>query len=468
MLTLHEEQAELVPKLREAMALYRAILLYAACGFGKTVLLTHLIWLSRQKGKRIIFAVHRKELIRQTATTFDKFGLSYSYIAAGMPCNHTAHLYIASIPTLYKRLGKFPADWLLVDEAHLSMSRTWVSTVKHYRDLGAYILGCSASPIRLDGKGLRGNFEYLVKGPPPRYLMERGMLARYRLFVPTQPDVSGLHTLGGDYRTDEAEELMNKPSITGDCISHWLEHAKGKRTVAYCVSIEHSRAVAAAFRERGVAALHIDGETADEIRTGAFRDFADGKIDVITNCQLLTEGVDITALAGKHAPIKCVINLRPTQSIALWTQICGRAWRRDDEASIILDHAGVSLKLGLPDEDREWSLDGEEKEAKKKATSVKVCPQCWAAMRSEARKCPECSHAFAPKPREVEHREGELKEITPEEVARRQAKRSAAWEQSKAETVDSLVKLWRARGMKGNLEGRAKHVLAARAAKKSA
>ena len=466
MLILNEKQAELVPILRDAMSLHRAVILYAACGFGKTVLLTHLIWLSRQKGKRIIFAVHRKELIRQTASTFDKFGLSYSYIAAGMPCNSCAHLFIASIPTLHKRLGKFPADWLLIDEAHLSMSRTHSATIKHYRDSGAYILGCSASPIRLDGKGLRGNFEYLVKGPPPRYLMERGMLAKYRLFVPTQPDVSGLHTLGGDYRVDEAEELMNKPSITGDCISHWLEHAKGKRTVAYCVSIEHSKAVAAAFRERGIAALHIDGETADEIRVGAFKEFADGKIDVITNVQLLTEGIDISALAGKNTPIKCVINLRPTQSIALWTQICGRAWRRDDEASIILDHAGVSLKLGLPDEDRDWSLDGEEKGAKKKATSVKVCPKCWAAMRSEARKCPECDHAFAPKPREVEQREGTLKEITAEEVAARQARSRVAYEQSQANTVEALVKIWRLRGMKGNLEGRAVHVLAARAAKK--
>lgn len=150
---------------------------------------------------------------------------------------------------------------------------------------------------------------------------------------------------------------------------------------------------------------------------------------------------------------------------------CGRILRPEPGKSHawILDHVNNWERFGLPHWDREqpWSLDGEDTPKKKKATSVKVCPQCWVAMRSEARKCPECGHAFAPKPRVVEQKDGELVELTPEEVAKRQAKRRAAFEQSQATTPEALAEIFRRRGYKGDLVGRARHVLAARAAKKS-
>jgi superfamily II DNA or RNA helicase len=345
------------------------------------------------------------------------------------------------------------------------MAPTWERVIKHYRDSDAYILGCSASPARLDGKGLRGNFDHMVMGPSPRYLMEQGRLAKFRLFVPRQIDTSGLHTARGDYIESEAEELVNKPAITGDSIAEWRKHANRFRTVAYCQSIAHSKAVACAFREAGIPALHIDGETSDEIRIPAFRDLADGKIEIITNMALLTEGVDISALAGKWAPIKCVINLRLTQSLPLWEQICGRMSRPDGELSVMLDLTGTSLQLGMPDEDREWTLDGIVKPDKKKATSIKVCPKCWCAVKTGTPVCPECGMPFPKKDRKVEERDGELEEVTPEERAKRAEKRRFGFEQSQANTVEALVKIWRAKGYKGNLEGRATHVLAARAAK---
>jgi len=463
---LRPKQAALRDAVREAMRTHKSVLMQAPCAFGKTFILSDIVNRAYAKGNRVIFGVHRKELIQQTAATFDKYGFPYSFIAPGRQCDPRAQVYIASIPTLRNRLGKFPTDVLLVDEAHLSMADGWHRTILHYRQSGAWIIGCSASPQRLDGKGLHANFDYLVPGSQVREAIEDGSLCGYRLFAPFRPDTSGLHILAGDFRKDEAEGLMNKASITGNAVSHWLSHASGKRTVAYCVSREHSKAVAASFRDRGVSAFHVDGETHDEVRSGALRDLADGKLQVVTNCQLFTEGVDLGALAGRDVTIECVVNLRPTQSLALWTQICGRAFRPKSEPAIILDHAGVSLTLGLPDEPRQWSLDGEVKKSKPKAPSVRVCPSCWRALPSATRECPApCGHIFAVESRTIRELDGELAELTAEEFERRQQRRAEGFERYQSQTLDQL----RAFAKKKNYKpGWAERVYAARLAKKLA
>jgi len=444
MVELFDDQSSVIDAIRDAMREVRSVLLQAPCAFGKTVVLTEIVRLALEKGKTIIFCVHRKELIYQTAATFEKFELRYSFIAAGRPCWPRSRLFIASIPTLRNRLGQFPADFLIVDEGHLSMADGWQRTIAHYRQSGAYILSCSASPIRLDGRGLGNNFERMVKGPSVRELIGNGRLSSYRLFVPHQPDLSQLHKLGGDYRIDEAEALMDKPSITGDACSTWMQHAKGKRTVIYCVSRQHSKDVASAFRERGIQAVHIDGETAEEIRVMALRDLANGSLQVVTNCQLLTEGVDLSALAGKDVTIDCVVNLRPTQSLALWTQICGRALRRKAEPAVILDHAGVALTLGLPDQDIDWQLTVDQPVKKSKtAQSVRVCPKCFAASSARAMTCSNCGEPFAVAPRSmIEEKEGELVEITPEMIARKEARH----EQGMAQSLEQLREIARQRG----------------------
>jgi DNA repair protein RadD len=440
-ITLYPKQVTAVDGLRTAMRQHKSVFLQAACGFGKTVVLASICKSAAAKGKRVIFGVHRKELIQQTTRTFASFDLPHSYIAAGRHCDTSQTTHIASIPTLRNRLGKFPADLLIIDEAHLSMADGWQKVIAHYRDAGAYIIGCSASPQRLDGRGLKNNFGAMVRGPTVRWLMDNGYLSQYRLFAPSTPDLSHLHTLGGDYRKDEAAQLMNKPSITGDCVSHWLAHAERRKTVVYCCSIEHSKAVAADFRSRGVMAFHVDGDTPEEVRGQATRDLADGKLEVITNCQIFTEGVDLAALAGRDITIECVVNLRPTKSLALWTQICGRALRRKDKPALILDHAGCALnpELGLPDDDIEWELtDTVIKRKRDKDAgdiSVRVCPKCFAAGRSGPPRCLVCGHVFEVKSRDVKEVAGELKELTPEEMQRRRLRK----EQGRAQTLEDLL-----------------------------
>jgi superfamily II DNA or RNA helicase len=443
MLSLYPHQDVAQAEIRAAMTKHKSVLLQAPCGFGKTVVLADIVRRAISKGRRTIFAVHRKELLYQTASTFQRCDIEFGYIAAGRSFDRNAPAAIASIPTLRNRLGEYPADFLIVDEAHLSMSAGWQRVIDHYRSSGAYILGCTASPLRLDNRGLGNNFDAMVRGPSVSWLIENGFLSKYRLFAPSKPDLSSLHVLGGDYRKDDTNRVMNKPSITGDAVTHWLKHASGRKTVVYCVSIEHSKAVAAQFRANGVAAVHIDGETAEELRMGAMRDLAEGRLDVITNCQLFTEGVDLSALAGKDVTIECVVNLRPTKSLALWTQIVGRALRRKTEPALILDHAGVSVELGLPDDDIDWQLtDGMPGGKKgKPEVSIRVCPNCFAANRAGPPRCGVCGTPYPVDAREVQQQDGELVEI-----AAAAARREARQQQGRAETFEDLQRIAAERG----------------------
>ena len=250
---------------------------------------------------------------------------------------------------------------------------------------------------------------------------------------------------------------MDTPTITGSAVGEYRRLCDGKRAIVFCCSIEHSEHVAEQFRNAGYAAYHIDGKTADSIRDMAIDDFEAGKIQVLCNVDLCGEGLSINA-------IEAVILLRPTQSLALFIQQVGRGLRTypGKKELIILDHVGSTIKFGMIDEPREWTLTGDvEKRKKKPAPGIRVCPKCFAASPARAPACTNfpCDHVFEVKSREIAEKEGELKEIAPEEIARRRARQ----EQGRSQTLEALMKIEQARGFK---PGWAAHVHAARLAKK--
>jgi superfamily II DNA or RNA helicase len=209
----------------------------------------------------------------------------------------------------------------------------------------------------------------------------------------------------------------------------------GRRALAFCVSIRHSQHVTEAFRAAGIAAAHIDGTTPDAARRRVIRDFADGRVKVLSNVELVTTGFDLSSQVGREVPVEGAIMLRPTQSLTLWIQMVGRALRRKSEPAIILDHAGGSLRHGLPDDARQWSLEGRKK-GSKKAQDVMVdaishCPECFAIFRAGGA-CPVCGHQLEVKGRLPEEQEGELREIDPEEHRKKRAM-TAAQRQRKTE-----------------------------------
>ncbi len=438
MIELRDYQTQIIEETRTHLRQgIRSVLLYAPTGAGKTALTAHMAGTASGRGHRVWFLCHRRELIKQSIRTFSFVGIDHGVIAAGFPADRRPLVQIGSIQTVARRMDRLDRPRLIVfDEAHHLAAGTWAAIYDAFPD--ALHIGLSATPERLDGTGLGHWFERMVRGPSVAELIEDGWLAPYRLYAPKPIDLSGVHTKLGDFVRGELTHAMDKPTITGDAIAHYRRYADGKRAVAFCCSIEHSRHVVAQFQAAGIPAEHVDGETDSVVRDAAIQRFERGETLVLSNVELFGEGFDLPA-------IEAAILLRPTQSLALYLQQCGRALRpcEGKEQAIILDHASNSHLHGLPDDPREWSLEGRKKRRRttEAPLPIRTCPKCFAALAAGVVSCRYCGTVLGTNPREVEEVAGELVEVDPK-VARRQRLR----EQARAETLEDLVAIGRSRG----------------------
>lgn len=462
-ISLRPDQEDVRVKLRIALRNHQSVLTFAPTGFGKTVLSSALIQILFNAKKRVIFCVHRLALLKQTAVTLEQFGIPFSYIAAGYHYNPYHRVYIASIDTLKNRLGKYPADYVFIDEAHLSASAGWANVVNHYKGSGARIIGLSGSPVRLDGKPLGDVWDTMVEGPSVRWLIDNGHLSTYRAFSPKLVDTSGLHVRSGNYVASEVDHLVAGKAVLAGAVHHWREKARGKRTIGFAPSVKRANELAAEFNAHGFRFAALDAETPQDERDRAFNALADRKLDGILNCNLFSEGFDMSAQVGRDVPIECVLDLYPTNSLARHLQKHGRGLRKKPEPAILLDLVGGFRRddLGLPDWDREWSLAGSSngKTTGERKVATRTCDTCFAT-HTPAPKCPECGHAYEVNAREIKEVEGELEEIDPDAI-RAQRKQ----EQATARSLDDLVKLATARGYKSP-DKWAAHIYSARQAKR--
>lgn len=450
MITLRpDDQLPAVENIRASFAKHRRVLLCAPTGFGKTQVAAYCASNAVAKRKTVWLICHRDYLLEQTSKTFDAHGLVHSFIAAGRSYNEWCQVHICLIDTLARRLDRLtPPDLIIADEAHRGVSPTWAKVLDWA--YSSRVLGLSASPQRLDGKGLDKQFDDLVLGPPVAWLIQQGFLSRYRAFAPTKPNLDGVHTRAGDYALEEISAIMDTNVIVGDLVTHYKKYAAGLRGLYFGVSIEHSQHIAAAFNANGVPAAHMDGTTPSGERTRIAKMLASGEINVISNVNLATEGYDLAAQAGEDVTIECVGLARPTQSLTLYLQAVGRALRPKDDPAIILDHANCVMTHGLPDADREWSLKGRSAEKRKSDSGAHVaqCKNCFGVFGASARVCPYCGDAREIDARQVEEIAGELVEIdhatiAEEKEARKQRERQ---EQFEAKTTAELIQLGRKRG----------------------
>lgn len=425
---LRDYQADILARFFSSIAGgHRRPLVVAPCGAGKSYIFAEL---ARRTRGEVLVLVHRNELKQQHIDLFESLGI---------PAR------VETYQTEYRRLGTHPKPRLLVvDEAHLSRSNTWQKIIDYY---DTYTAGFSATPARLDGKPLGDIFDDLITGVDTRWLIDHHRLAPYEYYAPMTVDTSGLRTVGGDYVISELERLMTERCIYGDVVENYKRFASGERTIAYCVSVKHARSVAAAFRGAGIRAEALSAETPARERKRIIEGFRAGEITVLCNCTLLSEGISIDE-------VSCVMLLRPTESVALGIQQMMRCMRYlPDKTAKIIDMVGNYLRVGLPDEDRAWSLSEPVRKRRELSSEgnfyIRTCPECFMVFPT-APVCPFCGTLYPLSPREIRAQEEiELQRITAEEAERvAEAKKKSRIEQGRANSFEELVRLGKQRGYK--------------------
>lgn len=462
MITLFDDQKHCIAGLRAAFRDgYHAPLLVSPTGSGKTVMFSYLSARLKEAGQRVAILVHRDELCDQVSRTLGEFNVRHGLIVAGSLYDRRETVHVASVFTLARRLDRVAVpDYVICDEAHHGIAAsTWGKVIAFWREKNPKlrIIGVTATPKRLSGEGLGQTFDTMVMGRTTRELIEMDRLAPYRLFAPAQAvDLSGVHMQAGDFNRKELAGAMDKPAIVGSAVGEYRKLLNGAPAVAFCVSVEHAQHTADQFRAAGFRSISIDGKMDKGLRRDLVRDFRNGQINVLTSCELISEGFDIQGIIG-------AILLRPTWSLALYLQQVGRALRTapGKEAAIILDHVGNSGRHGMPDDPREWSLtDSVKKKGKAEDNAAcRQCASCYAVSPAAASKCRECGEPFPLKSRTIEEVEGTLSEV---EVAR--ARRESARVQAAAKTLEDLIRIGTERGFK-NPQGWARHVYQARQAR---
>jgi len=241
---LRDYQQRDVRRLRAAIAAGHGRILYQLpTGGGKTVLMAWMAARAAERGKRTMFIVHRQELLLQASRTFEAMGIDHGLIAPGHTMSRDV-IQVASVLTLVRRFDRVvPPDLIVFDEAHHCPSNTWLRVFGRYP--GAKAIGLTATPCRLDGRGLDDLFEIMICGPTARDLIDTGFLSDYVVYAPPIGiDLRGVRTRAGDFAKDQLAEAVDRPTITGDAVRHYLRLAQDKRAIAFCVSIDHSKHVA--------------------------------------------------------------------------------------------------------------------------------------------------------------------------------------------------------------------------------
>jgi len=417
---LRPYQCELIEKVRnEIRKGRRRIIINSPTGSGKTTITCGIIKLSADRGSLSMFMAPRRELLRQTADHLIDCGVKYSFIAAGMSEQMAgSECLVVSKDTLHHRAvrrSKIPipkTNVLAVDECHLSAAPRFMGLLLEIEKAnpGLITLGLSATPGRADGKGLGDFWESIVTAAGYEELRELGFLVPARVFLGHAPDMKGVRSIEWE---SEAAKRVDKPKLVGDIVENWLRIASDRKTFVFGATQSHATHLRDEFLKAGIQASHVDDTTPPDERAQAFDDLKSGAIQVLTNVNLCSYGIDVPE-------VSCIVIASPCRSLVMYRQRCGRALRPfpGKESCIVLDHAGGVVMHGFPDEDIEWPLEksrsiDQEYQQKRKEGATKepiICTSCGCAY-SGMPVCPNCGSRQSRKGRAIAVERGLLKEI---------------------------------------------------------
>lgn len=427
MIQLYDYQQELYEKTLDAFRSgYRRPLVVAPCGAGKSYLFAKMV---EKANGPVLILTHRRELLEQHKKLLMELGVFSHRVRISMVLTEANHLGEHPTPT-----------FIILDEAHLSRSNSWVKVIDYYN---TKCIGFTATPIRLDGKPLGDIYDVLITGVSTQWLINHHRLAPFDYYAPLTVDVEGVKKQAGDFVISELEQLMTERAIYSDVLKSWEAYAKNKQTIAYCVSVRHARETAQLFREAGYSSEYLSANRPN--RTEIFNRFSQGKITVLCNVGIISEGVSIT-------DVSCCLLLRPTDSHALYWQQAMRCMRyAPGKRAVILDCVGNYTRNPMPDEDVQWELT--KKLSKKQRFdangnfSIRVCPHCFKTFQTSP-VCPYCQTVYPLNSKEMQKRS----EIALEQITKRQQeklnehKKELRQEVGRARSFPELMKIAKERG----------------------
>lgn len=351
---------------------------------------------SVHKKMTVYFVAHTKILIDQMSSDCKEHGINHGVIAPWAP-QVRYRAQVISKDSLVRRLQKMKeSGWaepslIIVDECHLSMGQTYKKILEEFPN--SFIVGLTATPTRLDGKGLGKIYDKLVIGPSINELQEKNILCKVDTFI-VEFDETGIRKSHGDYNMGDAETALDKPAVLSDIVEHWKKIAPGKKTLAFCVSINHAEHLTNQFISNGISAISIsskDGKTEIEKKLSGFYS---GKYKILCSVNLFLMGFTIK-------DCECILQARPTESLMIYLQSLGRGMMFMPGKTLInIDAVNNYTRHGLPDDAREWSLHASKKEKGKAA--YKRCPDCLRPVPVSSRSCKACGYEWQLQPVERE------------------------------------------------------------------
>lgn len=319
-------------------------------GGGKTVVLARVMASLAAEGVRSLFLVHRKELVEQTVAHLRNLGVDAGVIMAGFPRSPEKLVQVASVQTLNRRLATEQDGYrlVIVDECHHAVASSYIAILKSFPS--ASVVGATATPFRLDEKGLWPVFTSILCGPSIADLIESSFLVSANVYTcKAQVDTAGIKALGGDFVVGVLSRSARM--ITGDVAEEFRKRGSTMRTLVYACDVIHSKELTERFLAAGYSAEHVDGKIGKGERDAIISRFRAGKTQILVNVEIVTEGFDVP-------DVEAIVLVRPTLSRALYLQMVGRGLRpRPGKTEcIVLDHAGNILRHGNPEAKQDWSL----------------------------------------------------------------------------------------------------------------
>ncbi len=369
-------------------------------GGGKTIIAGALLkeWL--QSGRSAVWLTHRRELIRQTWELLDNANIAAYYNFRWLPDMDAPvkreGVAILMAQTVSRRTAKMSVwrkygddDLMIIDEAHHAAAVGWTRAMRQWP---GRVLGMSATPWRLSQKeGFDHLFNALLCGPPVADLQSDNHLSGAQVLRPSSQWIirGGEVGMDGDF-TDSGIVAANQDHImTAGALKFWEELAYDRQTIVYAISVDHAHNLTTVFRNAGVPATALLGSTKDKERAALIAGFKNGIFRVLVNVAVATEGFDLPDAS-------CVVITRPTKSLTLYLQMVGRGLRPKEDSGncLILDLAANAELHGLPEDDREWSLEPRAAQEDAGDAVTVWCNNCKTVSPAASHACQNCGAPF--------------------------------------------------------------------------